>query len=61
MWTALILVCVGEACRALTGPTLLMTEEECWVSIQQGAAELASIDESIRLVDAMCVRWDRRA
>jgi hypothetical protein len=60
MWTPLILVCMAEACRTLAGP-MVMTEQDCWVSIQQGAAEIQQIDASVRLVDAQCVRWDERA
>lgn len=60
MWTPLILFCIAEGCRALAGP-MLLTEEECWTSIQAGAAEIQQVDPSIRLIDAMCIRWDRQA
>lgn len=60
MWTPLILVCMAEACRALAGP-VVMTEQDCWTSIQQGAAEIQQIDPTIRLVDAQCVPWGERA
>jgi len=60
MWSPLIFVCMSEACRVLAGPVVL-TEEDCWMSIQQGAAEIQALDASVRLVDAMCVSWDRRA
>lgn len=60
MWTPLILFCMAEACRAIAGP-MVMTEQDCWISIQQGAAEIQQIDASVRLVDAQCVRWDERA
>lgn len=60
MWTPLILVCMAEACRAIPGP-MVATERDCWVSIQQGAAQIQQMDSGIRLVDAQCVRWDERA
>lgn len=60
MYTGLILVCMGEVCRAIAGP-MVATEQDCWLSIQQGAAEIQQMNDSIRLVDAQCVRWDERA
>lgn len=60
MWTALILVCVAETCRALAGP-LVVSEESCWMSIQSGAAEILSVNPAATLVDARCVHWDTRA
>jgi hypothetical protein len=60
MWTPLILICVAEGCRALAGPWAV-SEEACWLSIQQGAAEIQQVEPSVELVDAQCVRWDRRA
>lgn len=60
MWTPLILVCATELCRAIAGPSML-TEEDCWLSIQQGAAEIAEQRPELRLVDAQCVNWDDRA
>ena len=59
MWTPLILVCAAELCRAIAGPSM-PTENDCWLSIQQGAAEIAEQRPDLRLVDAQCVSWDER-
>lgn len=60
MWSPLILVCAAELCRVISGPQM-PTEEDCWLSIQQGAAEIQAQRSDLRLVDAKCIRWDERA
>lgn len=53
-------MCAAELCRAIAGPSM-PTENDCWLSIQQGAAEIAEQRSDLRLVDAQCVSWDDRA
>lgn len=59
MWSPLILVCAAELCRVISGP-MTETERDCWVSIQEGAAQIQQQVPTVRLVDARCVRWDER-